>query len=108
MEVHRRLGAGFDEATYHKAMKVELETCGLKFGSETPVELRYRGVVIGEGRIDLLVADRLVVELKSAEGNASQFRRQVVAYLKATGLQLGLVINFNVELLKDGVVRVAN
>jgi len=80
-----------------------------KISEQTPPELnQLTKRVIGEGRIDLLVAERLVVELKSAEGNASQFRRQVVSYLKAKGLGLGLVINFNVELLKDGVVRVAN
>jgi GxxExxY protein len=64
IEVHRHLGAGFEEATYHRAMRVELSKRGIDFASEAPVELRYKEAVIGMGRIDLLVADQLVVELK--------------------------------------------
>jgi GxxExxY protein len=108
IEVHRQLGAGFEERTYHRAMQVELQARDLDFISEAPVELRYKRVVIGQGRIDLLVAQELVVELKSAVAGAEKYRRQVLAYLKATGLRLGLVINFDVQLLKDGIVRVAN
>jgi len=106
IEVHRALGAGFEEATYHRAMQVELKARGIPYRCEAPVELHCRGVTIGQGRIDLLVEEALVVELKSAEANPAKYRRQVLAYLKATGLSLGLVINFNVELLKDGVTRV--
>jgi GxxExxY protein len=108
IEVHRHLGAGFEEATYHRAMRVELEKRSVAFESEAPVELRYKDVIIGQGRIDLLVAEQLVVELKSAEANPGKFRRQALAYLKAKDLRLGLVINFDVELLKDGIIRVAN
>lgn len=106
IEVHRHLGAGFAEATYHKAMEIELSLRQIPFASEVPIGLQYKNRALGEGRIDLLIDKRLVVELKACEANPERFRRQVVCYLKATGLPLGLVINFEVELLKQGINRV--
>ncbi|MEM6393370.1 MAG: GxxExxY protein [Planctomycetota bacterium] len=107
IEVHRKLGAGFQEITYHRAMMIELEHRGIGFEAEYPVRLKYRGQDIGEGRVDLLVEHALVVELKSAEANPEKYKRQVVSYLKATGLKIGLLLNFNVQLMKDGVARVS-
>ncbi len=104
--VHRELGSGFQEVTYHRALMIELDMLGVRYTSETPVTLEYRGRTIGEGRIDLLVDDQLVVELKAASANPKQYRRQVLTYLRATGHRLGLVINFEVDVLKDGVARV--
>lgn len=106
--VHRSLGPGFAEATYSRAMQVELQHQGIAFTTEHPVQLRYREQVIGDGRIDLLIDGRLVVELKAVETPAREYRRQVTAYLKAAGLHLGLVINFCVPVLKEGVARVIN
>lgn len=108
IEVHRALGAGFQESTYHRALLIELAEQGMAVASEVPVSLRYKGKTIGEGRIDLLVEGRLVVELKAAAANPKKYRRQVVTYLKAGGYRLGLVINFESELLRDGIARVAN
>lgn len=108
IEVHRQLGAGFQEKTYHRALMIELEERGIVFRSEVPVQLEYKGRDIGEGRIDLLIEEQLVVELKAAEDNPKKYRRQVVAYLRASKLRLGLVINFEAELLRDGIARVAN
>ena len=108
IEVHRHFGAGFQELTYQRALAVELNLRGLPFEQEVPVQLRYKQEVVGEGRIDLLIGHRLVVELKACEGKPERFRRQVVSYLKAMDLPLGLVINFNCELLKDGLARVSN
>lgn len=108
IEVHRELGPEFAERTYHRALRIELESQGVRVESEVPVSLQYKGQSIGDGRIDLLVAGQLVVELKAAEANSKKYRRQVVAYLKAAGLRLGLVVNFEAELLKDGICRVAN
>jgi len=108
IEVHKELGPGFQEATYQKAMLVELDLRGLRVEEEKSVTLIYKEKPIGTGRIDLLVEETLVVELKSAEANPKKYRKQVVAYLKASGLRLGLVINFEAELLKDGICRVAN
>lgn len=104
--VHRALGPGFAESTYAKAMEVELSALGIEFATEQPVQLRYRDRVIATGRIDLLVESKLVVELKAVEKSPRQYRRQVVAYLKATGLPLGLLINFGAGTLKEGVLRV--
>lgn len=78
----------------------------LEFQLEVPLKLDYKGKPIGEGRIDILVSERLVVELKAAEANPKRYRRQVVNYLRATRLQLGLVINFDNAVLKDGIARV--
>lgn len=108
IEVHRHLGPGFQEITYQRALMVELRHRGIPFQDEVPVVLDYKGVSIGEGRIDLLIDGRLVVELKATEPKPDGFRRQVSAYLKATSNQLGLVINFNVAVLKDGIARVVH
>jgi len=108
IEVHRHLGPGFQESTYHRALCIELRRRQLVFEVEVPVSLEYKGESIGEGRVDVLVEQRVVVELKSAEGKPDKFRRQVVAYLKATSLPLGLIINFNASPLHKGVLRVAN
>lgn len=108
IEVHRHLGPGFKEATYQKALQIELRLREIPYQTEVPVRLCYKDEVVGDGRIDLLVDDRLVVELKAAETKPDRFRRQVVAYLKAADLPLGLVINFEVDLLKDGLARVSN
>ncbi|MEM1109197.1 MAG: GxxExxY protein [Planctomycetota bacterium] len=106
IEVHRHFGPGSIEATYHRALEIELGLRGISFESEVPVTLDYKGHPVGQGRIDLLVDRRLVVELKAVHRGADQFKRQVLAYLKATDLTLGLVINFEVGVLKDGLARV--
>lgn len=108
IEVHRALGPGFQEITYHRALMIELEEVGLAVDTEVPVELRYKGRVIGEGRIDLLVEGKLVVELKAAAVNPQKYRRQVIAYLKATDKKLGLIINSEADRLVDGITRVIN
>lgn len=108
IEVHRRLGPGFQEVTYRRALSIELEAIGLAFEVEVPVSLVYRGRPIGEGRIDILVEKQLVLELKAAEANPKKYNRQVAVYLKATGLRLGLVINFELDRLVDGIARVAH
>ena len=108
IEVHRHLGPGFREVTYQKALECELRLCDIRFRAQCPVKLHYKGVEVGEGFVDLLVEDRLVVELKAVEHWDEIFEDQAVAYLKMAGLQLGLVINFNVGKLYAGVKRVIN
>jgi GxxExxY protein len=105
IEVHRHFGPGFIEATYHQALAIELELLNIPFRSEVPVSLDYKGKTIGQGRIDLLVDDHLILELKAVDKPAPQFKRQVLAYLKATNLPVGLVINFEVPVLRDGLAR---
>ncbi|HET9494229.1 MAG TPA: GxxExxY protein [Chloroflexia bacterium] len=106
LEVHRVLGPGFLESVYEEALARELELKGIPFASQQPVAVTYKGKQVGEGRIDLLVADSLVVELKAVESLLPVHTVQLHSYLKATGLKLGLLINFNVPLLRDGVRRV--
>ena len=79
---------------------------GIPFESEKTVPVRYKGHLIGHHRIDLLVDRRLVVEIKSVEGIHSVHVAQVVSYLRVTGVHIGLLVNFNVPLLKQGIRRV--
>jgi len=106
IEVHRALGPGYLECVYEDALCVELELNGIPFKRQVALAVKYKGKCVGEGRLDLLVADQLVVELKAVEDLLSIHRAQVISYLKATGRELGLLINFNVPILKDGVKRV--
>jgi GxxExxY protein len=106
IEVHRTLGPGFLESVYEQAMGIELGLRGISSERQVPVAVNYKGHSIGESRLDLLVDGRLVVELKAVDQFAPIHTAQVMSYLKATGHQLGLLINFNVIRLKDGVKRV--
>lgn len=108
IEVHRQLGPGFKEITYGNALAIELTLRGIAFEREVPVRLGYKGHSIGDGQMDFLVEKQLVLELKALEGSIRKFDRQASAYLKATDLQLCLVMNFHVELLRDGIMRIIN
>lgn len=108
IEVHRELGPGFQEITYRRALEIELRRRGIRFRVEVPVSLEYKGEKVGEGRMDLLVEEMLVLELKAAEANPKKYSRQASVYLKATGHRLSLIINFEVERLVDGIARIAN
>ena len=106
IEVHKVFGPGFLESVYEEALCVELKMRDITFARQTPISLNYKGHPVGEGRIDLLVGDKIVVELKTVESLSPVHTAQVISYLKAKGLQLGLLINFNVPVLRDGVKRV--
>jgi GxxExxY protein len=108
IEVHKRLGAGLDEALYRAALCIELTRRSVAFACEVVVDVKYRDVIIGQKRIDLLVGGRLVVELKAVERLAPVHGAQLRTYLKITKCKLGLLINFNEILLKDGIKRVIN
>ena len=108
LEVHKRLGAGLDESLYRAAMCIELRKREIDFVCEMPVDVLYDGQVIGQRRIDLFVGGRLVVELKAVERLAPVHKAQVRTYLKITKTKLGILINFNVELLKEGIARIVN
>ena len=108
IEVHKRLGAGLDEGLYRAALCIELTRRNVGFACEVVVDVKYRDVVIGQKRIDLMVGRRLVVELKAVERLAPVHGVQLRTYLKITRCKLGLLINFNEILLKDGVKRVIN
>jgi GxxExxY protein len=106
IEVHRQLGPGYPESLYERAMCIELRRSGIPFRSQVAVPVFYKGEGIGEGQLDLLIDEALVVELKAVDRWAMVHEAQVIAYLKATRLQLGLLFNFNVHLMKHGIRRV--
>jgi GxxExxY protein len=104
--VHRALGPGFLESIYRKAMCIELQNRALPYEQERPIHVRYRGVEIPGQRVDLIVHSLIVVELKSVTRLDGVHRAQVISYLRTTGLKGGLLINFRVRLLKDGIQRI--
>jgi len=106
IEVHRRLGPGFLESVYEDALAVELGLRDIAFRRQVAISIDYKGHKVGSGRIDVLVDDRLVLELKTVEALSAIHQAQLLSYLKATGLSLGLLINFNVRVLKAGIKRV--
>lgn len=106
--VHRELGSGHREEHYENALCHELDLQGIPYERQKPVKVVYKGKVVGEGRIDLLVRGRLVVELKAVENLNEVFMVQVRWYLKVTGEVLGLILNFNVPAMnsKNAIRRV--
>ena len=106
IEVHRILGPGFLESVYEEALCIELQLRGIPFMRQVPIAVGYKGRSVGGSRLDLLVGEALVVELKTVDAIAPIHTAQALSYLKATGCRLGLLINFNTHVLKDGVKRV--
>ncbi|NMG05745.1 GxxExxY protein [Brasilonema sp. UFV-L1] len=106
IEVHRLLGPGFLESVYHQALEVEFRMRGIPYMSQHPVSVNYKGHSVGEGKLDFLVDDVLIVELKAVENLAPIHESQVISYLKMTNHSLGILINFNVPVLKQGIKRI--
>lgn len=106
LRVHRELGPGFKETVYHEALCLELDSEEIPFEREKKVVVRYRHWTIPGHRLDLVVAGVLIVELKAVKKLKELHARQVLSYLKATDLRLGLLINFNTQVLKAGIRRV--
>ncbi len=105
IEVHRQLGPGLLEGTYEAALCIELESALLNYKRQVIFPVIYKGKEIGEYRLDLLVEDTVVVEIKSVERTDPVFDAQVLTYLRVTGKKVGLLINFNSRLLKAGIKR---
>ena len=93
-EINKVLGYGFLEKVYQKAMQVQLKHLGLKTELEIPIKVRFKGYIIGDYFADLLVEEKVVVELKVAENYNSKDEAQLINELKATGIRVGLLINF--------------
>ena len=109
LEVYKTLGPGLLESVYEKALIHELSQKGLTVKAQVEVEINYKGVNIGEGlRLDLLVNDELIVELKSVEELKPVYYKQLLTYLKLMDKRVGLLINFNVNDLMNGIKRVIN
>ena len=106
LAVHRELGSGMSESVYAAAARVELTERGIPFENERACAVRYRGRLLCHQRIDLLVDGRLVVELKSVDALHPVHVAQVVSYLRLTGAGAGLLVNFNVPILKQGLRRI--
>jgi GxxExxY protein len=93
-DTYNELGHGFLESVYENAFAIQLEQCGLQVTRQQPVVVRYRGHVVGEFRADLMVADLLLIEIKTVSSLMPIHEAQLMNYLKATGIRLGLLVNF--------------
>ena len=107
--VHTTLGPGLLESAYEAVLAFELESRGLRVARQQAVPIVYQGMRIEMGfRADLIVADLVIVEIKSVEAVAPVHKKQLLTHLRLAGKRLGLLINFNVALVKDGITRIAN
>jgi GxxExxY protein len=106
IEVHRELGPGLLESAYQACLTQELSFQGLSFEQEKPLPVKYKGIQVDCGyRLDFVVAGKVVVELKAVDAIHKVHEAQLLTYLKLTGCRVGLLINFNVPVLKDGIKR---
>ncbi|HEY5935165.1 MAG TPA: GxxExxY protein [Kofleriaceae bacterium] len=103
--VHRELGPGKLESVYERALAIELRALGVPFCTQVAIPMLYRGESVGDFFADLIVDRKVLVELKAVETVRPVHRAQVLSYLRATEIELGLLINFNVPVLKNGVRR---
>ncbi len=109
IEAHRLLGPGLLETAYELALEREIVLRGLSVARQKPVPLEYKGMPLGEGfRLDLIVEDRLLIEIKAVDVVLPIHEAQLMTYLRLTNRRFGLLINFNVRALKDGIRRVVN
>jgi GxxExxY protein len=109
LHVHKTLGPGLLESVYEVVLAYELRKRGLLRVRQSPVPIIYDSIRFEEGfRIDILVQNKVIVELKSIEATATVHSKQVLTYLRLTDLRLGLLINFGQEYLKDGITRLVN
>ena len=110
INVHQELGPGLLESVYQQCMVIELRKLDMLVESEVDVAVSYKGEkLIGLGyRLDLLIEDKIIVELKSVEAVKPVYKKQLLTYLRLYEKELGLLINFNVPLLKKGIIRIIN
>jgi GxxExxY protein len=106
IEVHRELGPGFLESIYRRALAYELSLRRIVVEQEKEIVVRYKDIQVPGQRLDLLAGGRVIVELKCVEEFAPIHQAQLISYLKATGLRLGLLMNFKAAVLKDGIKRI--
>ncbi len=109
IEVHRILGPGLLESVYEDALCHELKLQGLKFIRQKPVSIPYKKIKLGSDlRLDLIVEDKVIVDLKAKEKLSTHDKPQLLTYLRLSEKHLGLIINFHVKLLREGIYRVVN
>ncbi len=109
IDVHKQLGPGLLESAYETCLAYELENRKISFKRQLELPINYKGLKLKAGyRIDILVEDRLILELKAVEYNQPIHEAQLLTYLKLTNFNIGLIINFNTHLLKCGIKRIVN
>ena len=109
LDVHKTLGVGLLESAYEVALAYELRELGFEVKSQVVLPLKYKSEVIDNAyRVDLIVEDKVIIEVKSVLEIHPIFYSQVLTYLKLTNIKLGLLINFNTPLVKDGIQRIVN
>ncbi len=109
LEVHKALGPGLLESTYESCLKYELKLRNLDAISQKELPVVYKGLTMEKAyRLDLLIENKVIVEIKSVETLNNIHMAQVISYLKLSDIKLGYLINFNVKLIKDGIKRIVN
>jgi GxxExxY protein len=109
IEVHKAIGPGLLESAYEKCLCQELKLRGFSFENQKPLPLFYKGEKLDCGyRMDVVVEKTIIVEMKSCEKIEPIHKAQLLTYLKLSGLRLGLILNFNVPVMRDGIARIAN
>lgn len=109
IKVHEELGPGLLESIYESALCHELSTAGIKYKRQVEIGVIYDGIDLGMGfRADVIVENKILLELKSVESITKVYAKTVMTYMRMTSLEVGLLINFNVELLKEGITRISN
>jgi len=109
VSVHRELGPGLLETVYEVILAHELQERGLRVKRQVPVPIEYRGVLFEEAfRADIVVEDKVILELKSVETVSNAHKKQLLTYLRLTGLKLGFLLNFGQALMKHGITRTVN
>ena len=109
LKVHRVLGPGLLESVYEEVLAYELRKRGLEVARQVVMPVTYEGITMAQAyRLDLVVEGAVIVELKSSESHAPVHKKQLITYLRLSGLKVGLLINFGTKLLKDGLTRIVN
>lgn len=109
IDLHRQLGPGLLESVYEAVLAHEISSRGLQIKRQVPISISYKGLVFEDAfRADLLVAGKVIIELKSIEQISRAHRKQIQTYLRLTGLKLGYIFNFGAAMMKEGIVRAVN
>jgi len=106
IDVHRALGPGLLEKIYARAVCIELDHAGILYQREREIPVTYRGELLCQQRLDIVVADQIILEIKSVEHINPVHRAQLTTYLRISKIRLGLLFNFNVAILQDGIKRI--
>lgn len=106
IEVHRTLGPGFLESVYEEAIAHELSLANIRYKRQIPIKVSYKGIQVGNHRLDLLVEDTIIVELKAVDALGPVHKAQLISYLRTTNLRLGYIFNFNAPVLRNAMERI--